>query len=83
MGKRSISQRIIFPSYKVLTPNGWMVENFEGKLIREATQEDLKELKSRKSFSPAAIEYAVRAYWGVVEWRDYCEELLLKQRGLQ
>lgn len=63
--------------YKVSTPNGWVVERFDGTVARVATPDDLIKLSTRKSYSPAAIEYAAKAHFGMVEWKDFCKELIL------
>ena len=76
VGSAPVSSVIEFPEYKVSTPVGWIVENHNGVKLRTASKDDLKELDTRKSFSPAALEYAAKAYWGLTEWRAFCDELI-------
>jgi hypothetical protein len=73
-------QNLVFPEYKVhYIPNGWMVESYDGKILRPATKDDVLKLKMKKSFSPAALEYAIKAHLGLVEYKEFCDELMVRE----
>lgn len=67
--------------YIVSTISGSVVESYNGKIHRPATSKDLSQLRTRKSYSPAALEYAIKAHLGLVEWKDFCNELMVNNKS--
>jgi hypothetical protein len=41
----------------------------DGNFIPQATPDDRATLRTRKSYSPAAVEDAIRGLYGLAEWR--------------
>jgi hypothetical protein len=68
------------PKSKMHTPNGWMVVSYDGIFLWPATQDDLLKLKTKKTYSPAALEYALKAHLGLVEYKEFCDELIMKEK---
>jgi hypothetical protein len=45
----------------------WL-QDFEGNLLRPATPQEISALRTRKSFSPAAVEEAILSLHGMADW---------------
>jgi len=69
---------IRFPEYIIDTLSGTKVIDHFGKIIREATEIDKKELNTKKTVSPKVLEKAVEAKYGVGEWYPALEMLMYK-----
>lgn len=70
---------INFPEYIIETPKGSMVMDYMGKMIRHATQSDLKNLGIKNSVSPKVLEVAIRAKYGTGKWLPPLDMLLYKE----
>lgn len=80
IGNREVSNDMPIPLFRVEhAQQGWLLMDHEGNILRRAKPEDLKDAKRKKAFSPAALEYALKAYCGLVEYREFCNELLIKK----
>lgn len=75
IGNSEIPEGIVFPEYVVDTSNGYYVTNFEGVLLRPATDIEKETLSTHKSISPSILEDAVKAYYGFEEWYPYLDKL--------
>jgi hypothetical protein len=53
------------------------VQDFEGNFLRVATPDDIPSLRIRKSFSPVAVEEAIRGVYGAAEWRPVYDAMRL------
>lgn len=76
LGNAPTPTHIIFPEYKVDTPNGYMITNYSGKILRHAKQEEVEKLNTRKSHSPVSLEKSVKDKFGDGEPYPYIKELL-------
>lgn len=75
LGNYPVKQNIVLPEYKVDTPKGIMVTDYEGKLLRIATKEEEERLYTSKSHSPVAIEKSIKTWFGVGDPYPYIDEL--------
>lgn len=78
IGNTNIPNAIVFPEYKVETPSGVMVMNYKGEIIRPANELEITTLSSRKSYSPAVLEGAVKSKFVGLPWKPYYNELVYK-----
>ena len=76
LGKTMITHNLKFPFYIVDTPKDYMVTEHDGTIIRRATKEEKERLLFQHSFTPAAIEDAIKAKYGLSEWLKYYDKLL-------
>lgn len=72
---------IDFPEYLIETSVGSCVMNYTGKILRKATFLDMNTLTNRSSFSPKALELAVKVKLGGEggEWYPAMSKMLYKQ----
>jgi ribosomal protein S17 len=75
IGKSEVPNGIVFPQYLVDTPEGYYITNFEGQLLRPATEHEKENLSTRKSISPSILEDAVKAQYGIEESYPYLDNL--------
>jgi hypothetical protein len=54
------------------------VQNFDGNLLRLATLDDVASYGTRKSFSPVAVEEAIKGINGVGEWRSAYDAMKIR-----
>ncbi len=66
---------VIRPYYKIGT-DPVMVENFEGKTLKTATDDEKQSLIYRSYVAPVRLELAFKAYYKNGEWRDAFDDLL-------
>lgn len=78
IGNAELPKCITFSRYIVRTLDGYRVKSHEGKTLGPATENDIKELKHQKTYSPAIIEDAVKAKFGDAEWYPTLDELVYK-----
>jgi len=78
-GNRQVSPHIPIPLYKVpVGPQGeCYLQDVHGQIGRQLTTKEAQLLRQPKSFSPAIIEGAVRAFYGYEPWLPLYEELAL------
>lgn len=80
VGNREVSNGMPIPLFRVEhAQQGWLLMDHEGNILRRAKPEELEDAKRKRAFSPAALEYALKAYCGLVEYRAFCDELLIKK----
>ncbi len=79
IGNMPISDKVVFPEYKVSTGKGWMITNWEGKNIRVADEKEVLKMQFKGSFSLAAIEGALRAYLGLEKPSISYERIMKKE----
>jgi hypothetical protein len=79
VGNRQVSPHIPIPVYKI--PVGlqgeYHLQDVYGQIIRRLTEKEARLLRSPKSYSPALVEGAVRAFYGYEPWLPLYEELAL------
>ncbi|WP_018130073.1 Imm26 family immunity protein [Effusibacillus pohliae] len=78
IGNFSIPKDIRFPEFLVETLDGYMVIDYKGRTLRPASEYEIKNLSSKKSYSPVVIEDAVKAKFAFTEWYPYLDNLLYK-----
>ena len=76
VGNKKIPEALILPTYIAETLYGFVVLDAGGKIIRHATENDVKCLSTLRSVSPVILEDAVKAKFGNEEWYPYLDNLL-------
>lgn len=75
IGNVGIPDNIEIPKFKVdVMENGvirTMVMDFKGNILSVATENEIIELKTMKSFTSTLVEDAIKAKYGVIPWEDY------------
>lgn len=66
-------------NYKEYITDSNKVLSQEGIVIRTASTNDVKVLKSYKSFSPIVVEDAVKAKYGIEDWYPALDDLVYKE----
>jgi hypothetical protein len=61
--------------YKVEYKGDIWVENFDGKLLSPASHDEIKNLFTRSSYSPARMEKAILAINGIIDWDREFDDL--------
>jgi Immunity protein 26 len=64
------------PSYKVKHAGIMSIESRDKQVLRAASPDELEILRYRSVASPAIIEEAIKAHFGIGEWDDENDELL-------
>lgn len=73
-----LKKRIKFPLFKVHSASrGWLIQNHKGEFKKPVNEDEIGNAKKKKSFSPAALEYAIKAHLGLVEHKEFCDEIIL------
>lgn len=57
------------------------VQDFDGNLVRVASDEDKKRFFLKSSYSPVRLERAIRAFNNIEEWDDDFDDLLIPELG--
>ena len=78
VGNNKIPEALILPIYIAETLDGFVVLDAGGKIIRLATENDVKCLSTLTSVSPVILEDAVKAKFGNEEWYPYLDNLLYR-----
>lgn len=78
LGNEEIPESLSLKNYIAETLDGYVVLDPGGKGIREATEDDIKNLTTLVSYSPSIIERAIQAKFGDGEWEHYLDEILYK-----
>ncbi|MGW3310528.1 Imm26 family immunity protein [Streptomyces sp. NPDC001073] len=79
LGNRKVSERIKIPEYKVWVepPGEYRTQDIHGNVGRSISSEQASGMKLQKSFSPAAVEAALRGFHGLGPWRQAFDELVV------
>jgi len=70
--------RLPRPNFKVEAGGRTIVEDFDGRFIREATTADVQKYDNRWSRSPMAFELAMQALHGIGTWTSDYDRLTLQ-----
>jgi hypothetical protein len=67
-------KNIVYPNYIMGDPP--VVESYDGEVLRQATEEDIRELTYRKSTTSNIFEALAQAKFGNDEWKDLYDRFL-------
>jgi len=80
IGNASISQKIYIPEFKVESTENkvktWMVQSYDGTILRPASTEEIERLNYMESFTPNMLDNAVKAKYGVLSWKPHYNKIL-------
>ncbi|NKF23352.1 Imm26 family immunity protein [Solimonas marina] len=74
----SVKDRIPRPLFTVQIDGQLMLEDFEKRLIKKATEADDKKYGRRWTRAPIAFENAIKALHGIGEWRADFDQLTIE-----
>ncbi|MFI6551140.1 hypothetical protein ACIBO9_48720 [Streptomyces prunicolor] len=79
LGNRKASERIPIPEYKVWVepPGEYRIQDIHGNVGGSISPEQASGMRLQKSFSPAAVEAALRGFHGLGPWRQAFDELVV------
>jgi hypothetical protein len=61
--------------YTILRDGRTWIEDVDGNIIRLASEEEVRKLHARSSYSPALVEKAIRSFHGLEEKSDHFADL--------
>ncbi|WP_412538481.1 hypothetical protein R8Z50_21815 [Longispora sp. K20-0274] len=72
-----VSGEVPIPIYKVQAGPGssWYIQDIDGNILREARPAEIEVLRIPKSFSPVAVEKAIRAANGIEAWQERFDDM--------
>lgn len=76
IGNMPIPDNLIFPTFKEETLNGFVVVDYRGSVIGKASEEEVRHLRYRESWSSYTVFRAVKARYGNGAWEPYYDEML-------
>ncbi|MCF6137761.1 Imm26 family immunity protein [Pseudalkalibacillus berkeleyi] len=79
IGNAELPKTLTLPNYLTETIGGYAVMDSGGRIIRKATETDIKNLSTLKSVAPIIVEDAVQAKFGKAEWYPYLNNLLYRR----
>jgi hypothetical protein len=78
LGNCEVSKDIVIPQFKTETLEGFEIINYKGEIIRKANKEEEKLLNYREDISPALLEDAIKARYGIEEWDEEFDSLIYR-----
>ncbi|MFC5529513.1 Imm26 family immunity protein [Cohnella yongneupensis] len=78
IGNTDVPKGIVFPEYIVDTSSGYHVTDYQGNILRIATESEKENLNTHSSFSPSVLEKATKAHFGLGEWYPYFDKIKYK-----
>lgn len=66
------------PNYKVKFKDQMCLDSYDGTIVRPASAEELEILQFRRVNSPAAVENATKACFGIGDWMEHYDKMLTK-----
>lgn len=70
-----VTDHVPFPSYKIVEEGRMLVESWDGKRRREATENEAELLDFRGGVAPIRLEKALKAHYGILAWDPSFDEL--------
>ncbi|MDC7826262.1 Imm26 family immunity protein [Pseudomonas sp. BLCC-B13] len=67
-----------WPNFKVRVNGTYIIENYSGEFLREATENDLALYDNRHSRAPIGYQNALQSIHGVRDWNESYEKLSLR-----
>lgn len=79
VGNCNIPEDIKIPYFKMPTlEDDWILINYKNEILRKATKEEEEKLDELFSFSPALVEAAIKAKYGIEEWYEDFDSIIYK-----